>query len=256
MENHPIYRLQLSPGDLTQSSGDYMENHPIYRLQLSPGDLTQSSGIASGLFSLAILKFGERLGRCRLWYCFEGHLLSQFLAQPCDGQWKKRLRPQIVHSAIVLHTVSIYRTESPTKRIVHICLYLVTKNVMFIWHLSLKWQKRQVRQTLQISHSDVIYALCYSTQRLPSLPRVLIKASIAEQLLNLETTKEFEEKAISLTFKTTLSAANLSCENEFYLQENNNSFSYQRLRTLPRFKTDTEGRKDMACSGRQNGNQI
>ena len=46
--------------------GDYMENQPIYRHQLFPSDLTQSSGIASGLFSLAILKFGERLGRCRV----------------------------------------------------------------------------------------------------------------------------------------------------------------------------------------------
>ena len=45
---------------------NYMENQPICRHQLSPGDLTQSYGIASGLFSLAILKFGERLARCRV----------------------------------------------------------------------------------------------------------------------------------------------------------------------------------------------
>ena len=32
---------------------------------------------------------------------------------------------------------------------------------------------------------------------------------------------------------------NLSCENDFYLQENENSFPYQRLSTQPRFDTET-----------------
>ena len=125
--------------------GNYMENQPICRHQLFPGDLTQSSGIAPGLFSLAIVSCRIVLCvvSCRivLWYWFEGRILIQSLAQPCDSQWRKRPRPQIVHSTIELHTVSIYRTKSPTKWILHFCLYLVTKNVMLIWHLSLKWQK-------------------------------------------------------------------------------------------------------------------
>ena len=32
---------------------------------------------------------------------------------------------------------------------------------------------------------------------------------------------------------------NLSYENEFYLRENEKSFPYQRLSTLPRFDTET-----------------
>ena len=129
--------LRLVFSSYRPNRGNYMENHPIYRHQLSPGDLT---------FSLAILKFDERLGRScvelrcgSLWHCFEGRILIQSLAQPCDSQWQKRSRTLIVHNEIALHTVSIYRTKSPTKRLVHFCFYLVTKNVMFIGHLSLKW---------------------------------------------------------------------------------------------------------------------
>ena len=34
---------------------------------------------------------------------------------------------------------------------------------------------------------------------------------------------------------------NLSCENEFYWHENENSFAYQRLSTYPRFETEAGG---------------
>ena len=77
--------LRLVFSSYRPNRGNYMENHPIYRHQLSPGDLT---------ISLAILKFGERLGRSHvelrcgltLWYCFEGRILIQSLAQPCDSK--------------------------------------------------------------------------------------------------------------------------------------------------------------------------
>ena len=39
---------------------------------------------------------------------------------------------------------------------------------------------------------------------------------------------------------------NLSCENEFYLHENEKSFSYQRLSTEPRFDTEARGNSEMA----------
>ena len=39
---------------------------------------------------------------------------------------------------------------------------------------------------------------------------------------------------------------NLSCENEFYLHENEKLFPYQRLSTYPRFETETRGNSEMA----------
>ena len=39
---------------------------------------------------------------------------------------------------------------------------------------------------------------------------------------------------------------NLSCENEFYLHENEKSFSYQRLSTYLRFDTEARGNSEMA----------
>ena len=39
---------------------------------------------------------------------------------------------------------------------------------------------------------------------------------------------------------------NLSCENEFYLHDNKNSFSQERLCTWPRFKTEACGISEMA----------
>ena len=41
---------------------------------------------------------------------------------------------------------------------------------------------------------------------------------------------------------------NLSCENEFYLHENEKSISYQRLSTLLHFDTEAQGNKEMAYS--------
>ena len=38
----------------------------------------------------------------------------------------------------------------------------------------------------------------------------------------------------------------LSCENEFYLHENEKSFPYQRLSTYPRFETEARGNSEMA----------
>ena len=38
---------------------------------------------------------------------------------------------------------------------------------------------------------------------------------------------------------------NPSCENEFYFHENEKSFSYQRLRTQPRFDTEARGNLEM-----------
>ena len=42
---------------------------------------------------------------------------------------------------------------------------------------------------------------------------------------------------------------NLSCENEFYLYENEKWFSHQRLSTYPRFETEAPGNSEMACYG-------
>ena len=42
---------------------------------------------------------------------------------------------------------------------------------------------------------------------------------------------------------------NLSCENEFYLYENEKWFSHQRLSTYPRFETQAPGNSEMACYG-------
>ena len=39
---------------------------------------------------------------------------------------------------------------------------------------------------------------------------------------------------------------NLSCENEFYLHENEKWFPYQRLSTYPRFETEARGNSVMA----------
>ena len=39
---------------------------------------------------------------------------------------------------------------------------------------------------------------------------------------------------------------NLSCESEFYLHENDKSFSNQRLSTYPRFDTEARGNSEMA----------
>ena len=39
---------------------------------------------------------------------------------------------------------------------------------------------------------------------------------------------------------------NLSCENEFYLHENEKLFPYQRLTTYPRFETEARGNSEMA----------
>ena len=44
----------------------------------------------------------------------------------------------------------------------------------------------------------------------------------------------------TVTFKARLSV-NLSCENEFYLNENKKSFPCQSPRTYPRFKTEARG---------------
>ena len=41
---------------------------------------------------------------------------------------------------------------------------------------------------------------------------------------------------------------NLSCENEFYLHENEKWFPYQRLSTYPRFETKARGNSEMAYS--------
>ena len=38
---------------------------------------------------------------------------------------------------------------------------------------------------------------------------------------------------------------NLSCENEFYLHENEKSFPYQRLSTYPRLETEARGNSEM-----------
>ena len=38
---------------------------------------------------------------------------------------------------------------------------------------------------------------------------------------------------------------NLSCENEFYLHENEKWFPYQRLSTYPRFETEARGNSEM-----------
>ena len=38
---------------------------------------------------------------------------------------------------------------------------------------------------------------------------------------------------------------NLSCENEFYLHENEKSFSYLRLSAYPRFDTEARGSSEM-----------
>ena len=38
---------------------------------------------------------------------------------------------------------------------------------------------------------------------------------------------------------------NFSCENEFYLHENEKSFPYQRLSTYPCFDTEAEGNSEM-----------
>ena len=46
----------------------------------------------------------------------------------------------------------------------------------------------------------------------------------------------------TLTFKV----HNLSCENEFYLHENQKSFPYQRLTTWPRFDTEARANSEMA----------
>ena len=42
---------------------------------------------------------------------------------------------------------------------------------------------------------------------------------------------------------------NLSCENEFYLHENEKSFPYQRLSTYPRFDTEARRNAKMAYYG-------
>ena len=39
---------------------------------------------------------------------------------------------------------------------------------------------------------------------------------------------------------------NLSCENEFYFDENEKWFPYQRLSTYPRFETEAQGNSEMA----------
>ena len=41
---------------------------------------------------------------------------------------------------------------------------------------------------------------------------------------------------------------NLSCENEFYVDDNEKSFPYQRLSTYPRFDTEALGNSEMASS--------
>ena len=41
---------------------------------------------------------------------------------------------------------------------------------------------------------------------------------------------------------------NLSCENEFYLHENEKWFPYQRVSTYPRFETEARGNAEMAYS--------
>ena len=41
---------------------------------------------------------------------------------------------------------------------------------------------------------------------------------------------------------------NLSCENEFYLDDNEKSFPYQRLSAYPRFDTEAPGNSEMASS--------
>ena len=52
----------------------------------------------------------------------------------------------------------------------------------------------------------------------------------------------------ALRFKMRL-VHNLSCENEFYLPENEKRFPYQRLSTYPRFETEERGNSEMAQTG-------
>ena len=44
---------------------------------------------------------------------------------------------------------------------------------------------------------------------------------------------------------------NLSCENEFYLHENEKWFPHQRLSTYPSFETETRGNSEMAYYGKR-----
>ena len=60
------------------------------------------------------------------------------------------------------------------------------------------------------------------------------------------------------SFKTRLKA-NLSSGNEFYLHENKGLFSYQWLRTWPRFETEAWGNSELAYSctlNRQRNNKV
>ena len=41
---------------------------------------------------------------------------------------------------------------------------------------------------------------------------------------------------------------NFSCENEFYLHANENSFSYERLCSKTRFDKEVQDNSEMACS--------
>ena len=50
---------------------------------------------------------------------------------------------------------------------------------------------------------------------------------------------------------------NLSCENEFYLRENEKWFPYQRLSTYPRFETEAwENSEVIYCFGPRKGIRI
>ena len=55
-------------------------------------------------------------------------------------------------------------------------------------------------------------------------------------------TSEFQEPSLSKWGQV----HNLSCESEFYLHENDKSFSNQRLSTYPRFDTEARGNSEMA----------
>ena len=53
--------------------------------------------------------------------------------------------------------------------------------------------------------------------------------------------------ALCLSFKRS-QVQNLWYENEFYLQVSENSFSYERFHTWPRFETEAKGNSEMAYS--------
>ena len=64
---------------------------------------------------------------------------------------------------------------------------------------------------------------------------------------NNENFKGYSRVSKTLAFRTRL-VAKPSCENEFRLCGNKKSFSYEWMRTSPRFKTEHRGNSEMAYS--------